>query len=41
MNRIELEPVASQGQIDTLCAIAKNVWHETFDPILPRGRRIT
>ena len=38
MNRIELEPVASQGQIDTLCAIAKTVWHETFDPILPPGQ---
>ena len=29
MAAIILEPVSTQSQIDTLCAIAKTVWHET------------
>ena len=42
MSEITLERVETQAQIDTLCAIAKTVWHETFDPILPRrGSRST
>ena len=38
MHDITLEQVTAQGQIDTLCAIAEKVWHETFDPILPAGQ---
>lgn len=38
MNRIELERLETQEQIDTLCAIAQTVWHETFDPLLPPGQ---
>lgn len=38
MNRIELERLETQEQIDTLCAIAQTVWHETFDSILPPGQ---
>ena len=38
MSEITLERVETQEQIDTLCAIAKIVWHETFDPILPAGQ---
>lgn len=38
MSDIQLERVQTQGQIDALCAIAKTVWHETFDPILPPGQ---
>ena len=38
MHDITLEQVTAQGQIDTLCAIAEKVWHETFDPILPEGQ---
>lgn len=38
MKEITLEQVTTQPQIDTLCAIAKVVWHETFDPILPPGQ---
>lgn len=38
MSEITLERVETQAQIDTLCAIAKIVWHETFDPILPAGQ---
>lgn len=34
MGDIKLEKVETQAQIDTLCAIANTVWHETFDPIL-------
>ena len=35
MAAITLEPVSTQSQIDTLCAIAKTVWHETYDDLLP------
>lgn len=38
MKEIQLERVEQQGQIDILCAIARQVWHETFDPILPEGQ---
>ena len=38
MNEITLERVETQTQIDTLTAIAKKVWHETFDPILEPGQ---
>lgn len=38
MKNIQFERVTSQEQIDTLCAIAYQVWHETFDPILPPGQ---
>lgn len=38
MKEITLERVETQPQIDTLCAIAQRVWHETFDPILPPGQ---
>lgn len=38
MQEITLERVETQPQIDTLTAIAKQVWHETFDPILEPGQ---
>ena len=38
MAAITLEPVSTQSQIDTLCAIAKTVWHETYDDLLPPGQ---
>ena len=38
MAAIILEPVSTQSQIDTLCAIAKTVWHETYDDLLPPGQ---
>ena len=38
VKEIKLERVESQKQIDTLCAIAKIVWHETFDSLLPPGQ---
>ena len=39
MKEIVWERVETQSQIDTLCAIAEKVWNETFEPILPQGRR--
>ena len=38
MAAITLVPVSTQSQIDTLCAIAKTVWHETYDDLLPPGQ---
>ena len=38
MQEITLERVETQPQIDTLTTIAKQVWHETFDPILEPGQ---
>ena len=38
MKEIVWERVETQSQIDTLCAIAEKVWHETFEPILPPGQ---
>ncbi len=38
MNEITMERVETQEQIDTLCAIAQKVWHETFDSMLPEGQ---
>ena len=38
MKDITLERVETQEQIDTLCAIAQEVWHETFDSLLPEGQ---
>ncbi len=35
---IQLEKVETQGQIDTLCQIAAQVWHLTYDPLLPPGQ---
>lgn len=35
---ITLEKVEGQGQIDTLCAIARKVWHLTYDHLLPEGQ---
>jgi len=34
----DLQPVIGQDQIKSLCAIADIVWHETYDPILPKGQ---
>lgn len=30
--------VETQEQIDSLCAIAKTIWHETYDDLLPEGQ---
>ena len=38
MRNINLEKVESQEQIDSLCEIARVVWHETYDPLLPDGQ---
>lgn len=35
---IKFQKVINQGQIDSLCAIAKKVWHITYDSILPPGQ---
>lgn len=38
MQKIDLERVECQGQIDILCEIARKVWHETYDSLLPEGQ---
>lgn len=35
---IKLEQVKTQEQIDSLCEIAKKVWHLTYDPLVPDGQ---
>lgn len=35
---IKLERVKTQEQIDSLCEIAKQVWHLTYDPLVPDGQ---
>lgn len=35
---VRLERVESQEQIDSLCRIARQVWHETYDDLVPAGQ---
>lgn len=35
---IALERVRSQSQIDSLCRIARQVWHLTYDGLVPEGQ---
>ena len=35
---IQMIPVTTEDQIDALCKIAEQVWHLTYDPLLPTGQ---
>ena len=38
MREIAFRPVETEEDVRRLCAIARVVWHETYDPLLPPGQ---
>lgn len=35
---MEIVAVTTKEHIEHLCALAEEIWHETYDPILPQGQ---
>lgn len=35
---VEMKRVETKEQIRTMCEIAEKVWHQTYDPLLPKGQ---